>query len=118
MFGVISMSRIDRAFNAVRQELCEVGLLEDGLYLDSIECVRAALPTGWFELGYVFDSAVPWHLRVVGFEPGVIYLPINANVDKYTPGGTLRDVVRHEFAHAWAWHQGALQAQWRASTGS
>ena len=39
----------------------------------------------------------------MGFEEGVIYLPYNLPRQAYVPGGTLTDVIRHEFAHTWHW---------------
>ena len=39
------MTVVERAFNLVRDELLEVGLLEDGVYLDRIELCVAYLPS-------------------------------------------------------------------------
>ena len=98
-----SLLKAEAAFNHVRSELCELGLLSAGKYLDKIELVLTALPSILGEAGYVFDRHVPFFARMVGYEEGVIYLPRNIPHTKYLPGGTLIDVVRHEFAHAWAW---------------
>jgi hypothetical protein len=74
------------------------------LYLDRIECVRSPLPAGAFRFtGWVYDGGVTPIHAWVGFEPGVIYIPVNAPVSARTPGYTLTDVIRHEFAHAWYW---------------
>ena len=100
----ISMSRLDAAFATARRDLAEVGLLAPGLYLDVIDCARSPLPSGWFgELGYVFERDPGPFGSLMGFEPGVIYIPVNAPAQAYVPGGTLADTVRHEFAHAWYW---------------
>lgn len=100
----VSMERLRRSFGKVRGELAEVGLLADGAYLDAIECVQPGGPDFfWSEAGFVYDEGLPWHGPITGFAPGVIYVPRNAPVTLYTPGGTLDDTVRHEFAHAWAW---------------
>ncbi len=101
-FGVLSMARVNRAFNHARNDLRAVGLLADGRYLDRIDCYRTALPSLTGEMGYVFDESVPWIVRLANVRPGVIYLPLNAPVST-TPGDTLVDTVRHEFGHAWAW---------------
>lgn len=100
---VIPFASLDAAFQRARRELNEVGLLQDGRYLDRIECVQAYLPSLWGELGYVYDEGVAGLTRLVGFRPGVIYIPFNAPTKAYVPGGTLLDTIRHEYAHAWAW---------------
>ncbi len=101
-FGTVSMPQLDRAFDKVRGELAEIGLLADGVYLDAVDCERAPLPS-FDKLGYVYDRDVPQHHRLLGFRGGVIYVPVNARVAPRKEGHTLTDVVRHEFGHAWAW---------------
>ena len=39
------MDRVNRSFQKVRNELCEVGLLDDGVYLDCIDLEVALLPS-------------------------------------------------------------------------
>ena len=99
-----NMTKIDSAFSKVRNELCELGLLADGKYLDVIECMVSIIPS-LGEAGYVFDEGVPWYANFFGYgyEEGVIYLPSNTPHELYVPGGTLADTIRHEFAHAWYW---------------
>lgn len=99
-----SFRSIERAYNQVRRELEDCGLLADGVYLDSVECEQTLLPSWDDELGFVFDEAVPWHHRLVGFRPGVIYIPRNCPARAHVPGETILDTMRHEFAHAWAAH--------------
>lgn len=94
--------KVELAFNRVRNELCQVGLLADGVYLDEIELCISGIPS-LGEAGFVYDSGVPWLAGTLGYEEGLIYLPRNTPHSLYTPGGTLTDVIRHEFAHAWAW---------------
>lgn len=103
MFRAVSLARLDHAFAAVRAELRELGLLDDGRYLDRIDCVRSPLPTLTGLLGYVYDRGVPWPWGLLGFRGGAIYLPVNAPVAKWIRGRTLVDVLRHEYGHAWAW---------------
>ena len=91
---------VDRAFNKVRRELEELGLLADGVLLDQVDLAIAYLPS-MGEAGYVYDVGVPFLHRLVGFSPGVIYLPSDVPHRAYVPGNTLTDTIRHEFAHAW-----------------
>lgn len=102
------MPAVDRAYNKVRDELLDVGLLydpqdetEDG-YLDQIRVEVAYLPSVLGEAGYVFEDC-SFLSRLVGYEEGVIYLPSDLPATAYVPGGTLTDVIRHEYAHAWHW---------------
>jgi hypothetical protein len=95
--------QLDDAFHVVRCELAELGLLDEGRYLDRIDCVRTPLPSLGDTAGYVYDEGVSWLERALWFRGGVIYVPFNAPVAPRVPGGTLRDILRHEFAHAWAW---------------
>lgn len=100
----ITMGALTKAFDNARADLTAVGLLYDGLYLDHIECLRSPLPAGARgTCGWVYDGGVTPIQAWVGFEPGVIYIPLNAPVRSRTPGQTLTDVIRHEFAHAWYW---------------
>ncbi|MEQ1826589.1 MAG: hypothetical protein ABL921_11620 [Pirellula sp.] len=92
------MANVDRAYNLVRNELAEVGLLSDGIYLDTIElCISNVKSAG--ERGYVFEHVGHYGKR--GYRPGVIYLPRDLPHQPYKPGLTLADTIRHEYAHAW-----------------
>jgi hypothetical protein len=99
---VLPMARVNRAFNQARNDLRDLGLIEDGRYLDRVDCYRVPLPSLTGEMGYVFDGSLPWVVRLADLRSGVIYLPLNPPVTAM-PGDTLVDVVRHEFGHAWAW---------------
>jgi len=98
---------VNRNWAKVRNELAEVGLLynpegdDDDGYLDQIDLKIAVLPS-LGEAGYVYES-IGWMQRLLGFRPGVIYLPRDLPARAYVPGGTLIDVIRHEYAHAWHW---------------
>ena len=92
------MANVDRAYNQVRNELAEIGLLADGVYLDAVElCISSAKSSG--ERGYVFEQVGHYGKR--GYRPGVIYLPRDLPHQPYKPGMTLCDTIRHEYAHAW-----------------
>jgi len=95
------MPDVERAFHKVRSELCEVGLLAEGVYLDQIGLEVSWLPSDK-EAGYVFeDISVKYSL--MGYHEGVIYLPSDLPQMAYVPGGTLTDTIRHEFGHTWHW---------------
>lgn len=96
------MPTVNLAYNKVRRELGEVGLLADGIGLDEVELFVATLPS-MGEAGYVFDDGLPWWASWSGFKPGAIYLPADLPFVSYVPGGTMIDVIRHEYAHAWRW---------------
>jgi hypothetical protein len=100
---MVSILALERAFNRVRRELAELGLLADGIYLDRIDLARSLVPTFRGLMGWVYDQDTGFWRRLLGFREGVIYIPINAPVGAQTPGGTLVDVIRHEFGHAWEW---------------
>jgi hypothetical protein len=92
------MANVDRAYNTVRHELAELGLLADGVYLDTVElCISNVKSSG--ERGYVFEQVGHYGKR--GYRPGVIYLPRDLPHQPYKPGMTLSDTIRHEYAHAW-----------------
>jgi hypothetical protein len=95
------MRNIEGAFNKVREELWELGLLADGRYLDRIDLVISPIPrflAGGAQ-GFFYDQGVPLLNRLVGFCEGTIYIP--RSMEKHPR--LLRGVIRHEFAHAWAW---------------
>jgi hypothetical protein len=96
------MDAVNRSYNKVRNELCEIGLLSEEVYLDSIELEVALLPN-YGEVGYVFER-LPSALRLLGWREGVIYLPGDIpDLNSYMPGGSLINTIRHEYAHAWHW---------------
>jgi len=101
------IGKVSREWNRARHELADVGLLyapesetDDG-YLDQIELQIAVLPS-ISEAGYVYEST-GFKEKLLGYRPGVIYLPRDLPYQAYVPGGTLVDVIRHEYAHAWHW---------------
>lgn len=109
------MVNVTRAYNQVRNELAEVGLLADGLYLDSIELCVSDEKSGDGELGYVFERVGYYADR--GYRPGVIYLPKDLPHRRYSPGLTLTDTIRHEFAHAWFYiDSGYFRMDWFVRT--
>lgn len=109
------MSNVDRAYNKVRHELAEVGLLADGVYLDAVELCISHEKSGDGEVGYVFERV--GHYAKRGYKPGVIYLPRDLPHRPYKPGFTLTDTIRHEYAHAWFYlDPGFFRQEWFSRT--
>jgi hypothetical protein len=94
------MNTVEQAYNQVRSELAEVGLLSDGLYLDCIELCVSDYPCT-DELGYLFEDVGPFGR--LGFKPGVIYLPSDLSYHSRRQGHSILDTIRHEYAHAWSY---------------
>ncbi len=108
------MSNVDRAYNHVRHELAEIGLLADGMYLDAVELIVSGDKSEG-ERGYVFEQV--GHYAKWGYKPGVIYLPRDLPHQPRKPGMTLCDTIRHEYAHAWFFHDPAFfRGEWFVRT--
>lgn len=97
-----NMPKVNRAWAQVRDELCEVGLLEDGVFLDCIELEIEAIASSDGFVGVFFEET-GLARRLLGYREGVIYLPCDLPTRPFRPGGTLADIIRHEYAHAWRW---------------
>jgi hypothetical protein len=103
----VTFAQLNSAFADVQRELARVGLWQHGSPLLMTDVVWCTLPphddiadaNGFFMNGS--------HRRYVqfGFEPGHIYIP--RRIPSQGPQqdrGSLRDVLRHEFGHAVAYH--------------
>jgi hypothetical protein len=108
-----SFTLIEEAYNEVRWELEELGLLADGVYLDEISLVvrmQHLLNRKDNIEGFVFDSETPWFSRLIGFRKGTIY------INEWCGQGILKEIkstIRHEFGHAWAWlDRGFFERGW------
>jgi hypothetical protein len=103
--AVMSSTILDNAYNRVRRDLCDVGLLAEGVYLDEIQLYSINKWASWAALfgsseGFVYDRGIGFYASLFGFEEGAIYIPSNvpSNGRPY-----LDDIIRHEYAHAWTW---------------
>lgn len=100
------LKQAEMAYNRARQDLCDLGLLGDGIYLDEIELYVTQLRESWPGFGahgWVYDRGSSFWGRILGFQEGTIYLATQSARSELGPGYSLTDVVRHEFAHAWYW---------------
>ena len=113
----IDFKVLNREFIKVQCELEEIGLLKENKYLGKVELVQSSLPSFCGEMGYVYDSEVGILGKSMGYQKGTIYIPSYALIDKYIPGGTLIDTIRHEYAHAWAAHYpNVFEKKWFKNT--
>jgi len=95
--------QLDRAYDQVRNELCELGLLSEGNYLDHIQVFSVNKFVGKIARadGWVWDEERPSRLyRLFGFKDGDIYIPASIYEHGYN---YLVKTIRHEYAHAWKW---------------
>lgn len=97
--------KIEKSYNQVRQELAEIGLLDEGVYLDQIELYTLNKLTSVLSqaLGFVFDAETGLFYKLVGFREGVIYIATDEKTRILDKSYTITDVIRHEYAHAWYW---------------
>ena len=109
-----NMPKVNRAWAQVRDELCEVGLLDEGVFLDCIELEVEAIASSDGFVGVCFEDPGTAR-RLIGYREGVIYLPCDLPKRPFKPGGTLADIIRHEYAHAWRWlNPGLFSEPWFA----
>ena len=91
-----SFSEVERAYNKVRKELIDLGVLWDGSKLDGVECIYEPLQwrglINWMGF-YDFDD------RNIHFP--AIYNGLALDFRWYDKNSAL-DVIRHEFGHALA----------------
>lgn len=107
-----NMPKVNRAWAKVRDELCEVGLLDEGVFLDCIELEVEAIASSDGFVGVFFEEPGTAR-RLIGYREGVIYLPCDLPKRPFKPGGTLADIIRHEYAHAWRWlNPGLFSEPW------
>jgi hypothetical protein len=85
--------QIHRSFNQVRNELANVGLLDNGAYLDLIDLVPTSKLTSIFSgaHGFVFDTKVDFLAKLAGFKEGVIYITTNKKNMHLSKAYTLTD---------------------------
>ncbi len=108
------MKELNKSLDAVMYELNEVGLFSGEFqYLYQINIIRSPLPSWIMENGMVIDEELDWfNGGLLGFEEGEIYISKYPSLNKKV-GNTLRDLIRHEYGHAWAWlDKDLFKAKW------
>lgn len=92
----MNKERAKATFQRVRRELSQLGLLP---MMEEVKLKISCWSRHTLQArGFVYDEGVPTLMYLLGFRGGVIYL---SNDMPDCP--TLLSVIRHEFAHVWAW---------------
>ena len=106
----LSEDELDEAVNEVCDEYRAVGLMTQTLWDTPVHGTKLDLESWGYWGIYYAEGNGGWSM--LGFEPGSIYLPLARLKER--PAGTrkfrhtLKDVLRHEFAHALAYQGGEL----------
>jgi hypothetical protein len=106
----VSFAQLQSAYTDIQRELVRAGLWYQGRPLTRTEVILCAYPPPdlWDAAGFFINETHRFY-KAFGCEPGHIYIPQWV----LKPGarqnrGSLRDVLRHEFAHALAFYYPGL----------
>lgn len=112
----VSLKQLNSATLAVQTELERLGLWSADSRLRSTDVIWCRLPQVLAAaLGFCFDAPTSAPLQWLGYHAGNIYIP-QWGLSHGPWGqdrGSLRDIIRHEYAHALAWHHPAMIRQSR-----
>jgi hypothetical protein len=107
----VTLKQVDAAAMAVQTELDRLGVWQADSRLRRTDIMWCPLPQMLCAaLGFFFDAQPVAPLRWLGYEAGNIYIPhwVLSQWPWQQERGSLRDVLRHEYAHALAWHYPGL----------
>lgn len=107
---IITHKQTITASNSVQDELYSIGLWYEESRLLEVEVFWCPLPqiTMYDALGF-FTHGTSTMDRLLGYESGHIYIPAFVLSHFFWQSrGSLRDVIRHEYAHAFAHHHPML----------
>jgi hypothetical protein len=100
---LISLKQLNLAIYNAQNDLCRVGLWYEGEPLTEVEIYMCPLPRLSIR-GLFYHSDNIWS-RLAGYYEGKMYIPqISLAHLANTQYDSLRDVIRHEYAHAFAHH--------------
>jgi hypothetical protein len=106
----ITYSQFERAVSDVRSELRALGILSESSRLNKPDVIWCGLPQFYpLALGFCFESALSKKfmfdkiMGAIGYHAGNIYIP-SFIFTLWKIKGSLRDIIRHEYAHAIAFH--------------
>jgi hypothetical protein len=101
--AIIGMKQLNRAIYDVQLELGKLGLWNEGSLLAEINIYACPIPR--IDVRGLFYHGDNLLSRVLGFYEGEMYIPLFSLAHlSNTKNNSLRDVIRHEYAHAFA-HQ-------------
>ncbi len=102
--NLISLKQINSAALTVQDELFKVGLWFEGSKLTDTEVHWCAVsPLSLYDANGFFIHGASAVQKILGFEPGNIYIPsLVLSQVFWQSRGSLRDVIRHEYAHSLA----------------
>ena len=112
----VSFHQLQSAYADVQRELARAGLWYEGARLTRTEVIwcRVPPPDMWDANGF-FINGDHRSYRSFGYAPGHIYIPVRIpDQGRRQDRGSLRDVLRHEFGHALAYHYPSLIRRRRA----
>jgi hypothetical protein len=97
----VSITQLNRALYKVQNELYINGLWNEGSPLTEVEIIIDSMPT-LFNLG-IFTHAVSKYKHYMGYKEGIIYITkFSIGYLENSKYSSVRDLVRHEYAHAFA----------------
>ena len=104
--SIISLKQINSAAFTVQDELFKVGLWYKGCKLVDTEIYRCPVsPLSLYDADGFFIHGASAVQKILGFEPGHIYIPSFVLSQTFWQSrASLRDVIRHEYAHSFAHH--------------
>jgi Putative zinc-binding metallo-peptidase len=100
----ITLKQTINAGFAVQNELYEIGLWNEGCLLTNVEIYFCLLPQlkMWDANGYFLHGTSRFN-KLLGYEHGHIYIPkFVLSQLLWQERGSLREVIRHEYGHAFA----------------
>ena len=108
----VTLNQVSAAALAVQTELGSVGLWSEACRLPQTEAIWCYLPqvVASNAVGFFWDGESSTVWKWLGYEPGNIYIPqwVLSQGPWGQDRGSLRDILRHEYGHALAWHYPAL----------
>lgn len=104
--SIISLKQINSAAFTVQDELFKVGLWFEGCKLVVTDIYRCAVsPLSLYNANGFFIHGASAMQKILGFEAGHIYVPSFVLSQTFWQSrDSLKDVIRHEYAHSLAHH--------------
>jgi len=109
----VTYDALNRAVLAVQDEFIDLGIWHDTSRIPAVEVFWCSIPQldVYDALGFCYDhsESIGPIKRLLGYRPGNIYIPHIVPQHGFNQRrGSLRAVLRHEYAHAIAYHYPSL----------